>query len=87
MEPTVAVIAMAVADAGATGLAVLIAAGGAVDVAEIAVDAVVSRAEIAVDAGATVVHAETVVAADLAGESVASTANADQAHHLDRFRT
>ena len=76
MDPTVAVIAMAVADAGATGLAVLIAAGGAVDVAEIAVDA-----------GATVVHAETAVAADLAGESVASTANADQAHHLDRFRT
>jgi hypothetical protein len=59
----------------------------AADVAEIAADAVVSRAEIAADVGATVAHAETAVAADLAGESVASTANADQAHHLDRFRT
>jgi len=28
-----------------------------------------------------------VAVADLAGESVASTANADQAHHLDRFKT
>ena len=90
-----AVAATAAADPAATGLAVLTAAGAAVDVAEIAeeivADAVVSRAEIAVeivvDVGATVAHAETAVAAGLAGELVASTANADQAHHLDRFRT
>jgi hypothetical protein len=87
LDPMAAVTATVAADVAATGLVALTAADAAVDVAEIAADAVASRAEIAVDAGATVVHAETAVAADLAGESVASTANADQAHHLDRFRT
>ena len=90
-DPMAAVAATVAADPAETGLAVLTAADAAVDVVEIAAeivaDAVVSRAEIAADVGATVAHAETAVAADLAGESVASTANADQAHHLDRFRT
>lgn len=78
-----AVTATVAADAAASGLAVLTAA----DVAEIAADAVVSRVEIAVDVEATVAHVKTAVAGDLAGESVVPTANADQAHHLDRFRT
>ena len=84
-----AVTATVAAGAEATGLAVLIAADAAVAV--IAVDVGVSRAVIAVDVAATVAHVETAVpaavAADLAGGSVVSTANADQAHHLDRFRT
>ena len=76
LDPMAAVTATLAADAAATGLAVLIAA----DVAEIAADAV-----------ATVAHvkpavAAVAVAADHAGESVVSTANADRAHHLDRFR-
>ena len=90
LDPMAAVTATVAADAEATGLAVLIAADAAVDVAEIAADAVVSRVEIAADVEATVAHvkpAVAAVAADLAGESVVSTANADQAHHLDRFRT
>jgi hypothetical protein len=87
LDPMAAVTATVAADAEATGLAVLIAADAAVDVAEIAADAAVSRVEIAVDVEATGAHVKTAVAADLAGESVVSTANADQAHHLDRFRT
>jgi len=33
-----------------------------------------------------VAHVKPAVAADHAGESVVPTANADRAHHLDRFR-
>jgi len=64
----------------ATDLAVLIAA-------DVGADAVVPRVEIAADVEATVAHVKTAVATDLAGESVVPTVNADQAHHLDRFRT
>jgi hypothetical protein len=83
LDPMAVATAAVVVDAAATGLAVLIAA----DVAEIAADAVVSRVAIAVDVEATVAHVKAAVAADLAGESVVPTANADQAHHLGRFRT
>lgn len=70
-------------DAAATGLAVLIAA----DVVEIAADAVVFRVAIAADVEATEAHVKAAAATDLVDESVVPTANADQAHHLDRFTT
>jgi len=56
-------------------------------VAPVATVALVETAVAPVAPVALVETAVAPVAEDLAGESVASTANADQAHHLDRFMT